>query len=79
MERRLEQDKKFYRVREICRLTGLSKPKVFQALHEGKLEGRKLGGVLLITAESVRSYLDSAQPWKPQGSQEAPTRQRTRT
>lgn len=56
--------KRFYRVREICEMTGLSKPKVFQALKEGKLEGFKLEGVLLITAESFESYLSQAIPWQ---------------
>ena len=66
--------KQFYRVREICELTGLSKSKVFQALREGKLEGRKLEGVLLIKAESVERYLRSAIPWKSAGSTYPPVR-----
>ena len=31
-------DKQFFRVRELSALTGLSKPKIFQALNEGKLK-----------------------------------------
>ncbi len=59
--------KRFFRVREVMELYGLSKGKVFQALKEGKLDGRKLDGVVLITVESMDRYLASATPWKPNG------------
>ena len=58
--------KRFYRVREICHATGLSKGKVFQALTEGRLTGIKLGGVLLIPTESLERYLGEAVPWTPE-------------
>ncbi len=54
--------KQFYRVREICEMTGLSKPKIHQALTRGQLEGIKLEGTLLIPADSLKSYLDQAVP-----------------
>ncbi len=60
-------EKKFYRVREICEMTGLSKSKVFQALKLGKLRGIKLDGTLLIPADSLHQYLDAAVPWKGRG------------
>ena len=34
---------------------------------KGKLEGKKLGGVLLVTAHSFEKYLDEAEPWRPHG------------
>ena len=55
-------EKRYYRVREVMKLIGLSKPKVFQALKEHKLDGFKLDGVLLITVESVERYLRTATP-----------------
>ncbi len=55
-------EKRFYRVKEICHLAGLSKAKVHQAISVGDLEGFKLDGVLLISAVSVERYLDSAVP-----------------
>ena len=58
-------EKCYYRVRDVMRLIGLSKPKVFQALKDRKLDGLKLDGVLLITTESVERYLHTATPWKP--------------
>ncbi len=57
--------KRFFRVREVMELAGLSKGKIFQALKEGKLDGWKLDGVLIISVESVERYLASATPWKP--------------
>ena len=63
-----DPDRWSFRVRELTERTGLSKSKVLQALREGKLEGQKLGGTLLITAESVEAYLASATPWEPHGS-----------
>ncbi len=57
--------KRFFRVREVMALSGLSKGKVFQALNEGKLDGRKLDGALIIPVDSVNRYLDSATRWKP--------------
>ena len=57
-------EKLYFRVREICEMTGLSKPKVFQALKQGKLRGIKLDGTLLIPAESLHRYLDEAVPWE---------------
>lgn len=59
----------YYRVRELCDLTGLSKSKVFQLLRAGKLEGVKIDGTLLITAASIERFLESAVRWKPQRSQ----------
>ena len=55
----------YYRVREIRELIGVSKSWVFAALKKGKLEGKKLGGLLLITADSFEKYLDEAEPWEP--------------
>ena len=57
----------YYRVREICEMTGMSKPKVFQALKQGKLRGIKLDGTLLIPADSLKRYLDDAVPWTDRG------------
>ena len=61
--KRARHEKRYYRVREICEMTGLSKPKVFQALKAGKLQGLKLEGTLLIPARSLDAYLESAKPW----------------
>lgn len=60
-------EKRYFRVREVMKLIGLTKPKVFQALKEHKLDGFKLDGVLLITVGSVERYLRTATPWKPKG------------
>jgi len=64
MKQAARVEKLYYRVREICEMTGLSKPKVFQALKQGKLRGIKLDGTLLIPADSLQRYLDAAVPWK---------------
>ena len=58
-------EKRYYRVRDVMKLIGLSKPKVFQALKAGKLDGLKLDGVLLINVASVERYLRTATQWKP--------------
>ena len=55
---------RFVRVAQIRADTGVSKPKVFEALKSGKLDGLKLDGVLLITRESYERWLATAVPWK---------------
>ena len=54
----------FYRIRDICAMTGMSRGRVYAALRAGDLEGRKLDGTLLITVTSVDKWLDSATPWR---------------
>ena len=61
----LQPFKRVYRVREIVQETGVSKAHLFGLLKRGELDGRKLGGVLLITGDSYRQWLESAIPWKP--------------
>jgi excisionase family DNA binding protein len=58
-------EKRFYRVREICALAGLTKPMVYRALRQGKLRGFKLGKMLLIDARSVDEWFAEAVPWEP--------------
>ena len=55
-------ERRYYRVRDICEITGLSKAKVFLALKQGKLRGLKLDGTLLIPADSFQEYIDQAEP-----------------
>jgi len=55
---------RFYRVRQITEMTGISKGKVFQALRSGRLQGLKLDGVLLIPAESLDAWLAQAVPYQ---------------
>ena len=61
-------EKLYFRVREVCEMTGLSKSKVHQALKLGKLDGKKLDGCLLIPAASLDRYLASAIPWQAAAS-----------
>ena len=55
----------FVRVRDLVARYPFSKSHVFALLRDGKLTGRKLGGVLFIDTRSVEKYVSSAQPWHP--------------
>jgi hypothetical protein len=55
---------KYYRVRGLCERYGLSKGLVINALRHGALRGKKVGGILLISAESVNALLENAEPWR---------------
>jgi len=37
----------------------------FRHRKQGRLEAKRLDGVVLLPAESVNSFLDRAEPWKP--------------
>ena len=64
-EERNDVERRFYRVRQITEITGLSKGHVYQALKQGQLKGLKLDGVLLIPAESFEAWLGTAVPYQP--------------
>ena len=64
MSQKQQPPRRFYRVREIMALTGVSKGKVYQALRDGRLKGLKLDGVLLIPAESFETWIAEALPWE---------------
>jgi excisionase family DNA binding protein len=65
--------RRFYRVREIMAVTGVSKGKVYQALRDGRLQGLKLDGVLLIPAESFEAWIAEAVPWSRSVSSREPS------
>lgn len=72
------QAQRFYRVRQIMEMTGISKGKVFQALRSGRLKGLKLDGVLLIPAESLDAWLAQAVPYRPRNTAHNEGRSRPR-
>ena len=45
-------------------MTGISKAKVHQLLREGRLDGRRLDGIILVTRASLERLLDSAEPYR---------------
>jgi excisionase family DNA binding protein len=49
-----------YRVGEVESLLGIGRSKIYRLLGEGKLEGVKLGGVMLIKASSIAKMLENA-------------------
>ena len=56
---------RFYRVRDITFMTGISRSKVFQALQLGELKALKLDGILLIPTESFEAWIARAVPYQP--------------
>ena len=63
-----ELARRFYRVRQITAITGLSRGHVYQALNSGQLKGLKLDKVLLIPAESFEAWLKTAVPYRQPSS-----------
>jgi len=43
-----------YSIKDAVAVTTLSRPRIYQLIHEGKLETRKLGRRTIILAESLR-------------------------
>ncbi|MBZ5638521.1 MAG: hypothetical protein LAO51_07135 [Acidobacteriia bacterium] len=65
----MNPDREWFRVRELRAEFGFSKPWVFARLHEGTLRGRKVGGILLIEAASVKELIANAPAWEPKEPQ----------
>ncbi len=59
------QEPRYLRVRDIVEARRVSKPKVFQLLREGRIEGIKVDGILFIDADSVERWFRSGRPWEP--------------
>ena len=57
--------RRFWRVGELIGATGLTKPFILGALRRGEIEAVRLGGCLLLRADSVEKWLDEAEPWRP--------------
>ena len=56
--------RKYWRVKPLCAYSGMSKAKVYLAIHAGRLDARRLDGCVLITAVSALRWLDSAEPYE---------------
>ena len=61
----LDPARRWGRVRELREAFGFTKPWVFAALRDGRIRGKKVGGVLLIDLDSVRALIDGAPDWTP--------------
>ena len=51
-----------YTVDEACRVSGHGKTMLYGLIAAGKIDARKSGGRTLITAESLRRYVESLPP-----------------
>lgn len=49
-----------YSIPEACRVSSLGRTNLYRFINEGKLEARKLGGRVLIPAESLRRLIEQA-------------------
>ena len=58
--RKAERPPDFYRVRQVCEITNLSKAKVFAAIRNGALKALRLDGCVLIPRAALTAYLDRA-------------------
>ncbi|MBN8819304.1 MAG: helix-turn-helix domain-containing protein [Sphingomonas sp.] len=56
----LNHDPLAYSIAETCRVTSLGRTRIYELAREGKLDLIKLGRRSLITAESIKSLLDSS-------------------
>ena len=59
---------RYIRVRDVVMNCGISKPKVFQLLRAGSIQGFKVDGILFIDSDSVDRWLKSGKPWSPRTS-----------
>ena len=55
----MENDRLLYRIDEAKRATGLGTTRLYELLGAGILDGRKCGARTLITATSLRHYVES--------------------
>ncbi len=62
-EPRSERAVDYYRIGEIC--PPFSKSWVVRKLHAGDLRAVRVGGVVLITGQSLRQLLQSSTTWEP--------------
>jgi excisionase family DNA binding protein len=51
-------DKLLYRPKEAAAVLGIGRSKVYDLMRSGRLDSRKDGGARLITADSLRAYVD---------------------
>lgn len=54
-----------YRVHDACYMLSVGKTKIFAMLASGELQGKKIGGVRLITHESLLACFENAEDFKP--------------
>ena len=45
--------------------TGLSRSRIFKALKDGELKGRKAGGSTVILGPDLQAFLDALPEWQP--------------
>jgi len=48
-----------YPVRDACVVVGISRSGIYRLLNDGTLSAKKIGRRTLVTAESIRLYIDS--------------------
>lgn len=49
-----------YSVKDACRVTSLGVTRVYQLIHEGRLDARKIGRRTVVTAASIRRLIGEA-------------------
>jgi excisionase family DNA binding protein len=59
-------NKLLHRVKETKVMLGVGNTTVFNLIKAGKLEARKLGGLTMITDESLRRFVENLPPTKNQ-------------
>ena len=45
--------------------TGMSRSRIFKALKDGELKGRKAGGSTVILGADLQAFLDALPEWQP--------------
>ena len=58
MKSAIQPDALSYRVKEASRVSGIGVTKLYALMKEGRLEKRKVGGMTLIPASSLRALVE---------------------
>ena len=48
--------------------TGMSRSRIFKALKENELKGRKAGGATIILGTDLQAFLDALPEWQPKAA-----------
>jgi len=54
-----DPERRAYRVKEVCKLVGISHTTIWRAMREGKLRHVRIGRRILILAADLQAWLDS--------------------
>lgn len=57
-----------YSIEDICKITGIGRTKIYEAMNSGRLKARKLDGRTVVLKEDLDSFLKNLEPYISQKS-----------